>query len=125
MMLKTLGLAVALAAVSAAPAFAQNLSNCAEPIAPAALDGGSATTAQMNSAHDDVMTFIKSSDDYQLCLLHEEKLLNDAAVKAKKDPDPAIDASVKAKVQANQSLKEKIGAEYNAAVVGYKAKHPG
>jgi hypothetical protein len=124
MMLKTLGLAVALAAVSAAPAFAQNLSNCAEPIAPAALDGGNATTAQMNDAHADVMTFIKASDDFQLCLLHEEKLINEAAVKAKKDPDPAVDASVKSSIMKNQSLKERIGAEYNAAVVAYKAKHP-
>ena len=122
MMFKTLGLAVALAAVSAAPAFAQNLANCAEPIAPVAIDGNKATTAQMNAAHDDVMSFLKQSDDYQVCLLREEKLANDAAVKDKKDPDPALDAAVKSKIQANQSLKERIGNEFNAAVTAYKAR---
>jgi len=123
MMLKTLGLVAGLVLVSAAPAWAE--SACSEPIAPAAVDGSTATTAQMNAAHDDVMTFLKQSDDYQVCLLKE---LNDAkadAVKNKKDLDPSIEAGVDAKVQANQALKEKVGAEFNAAVVAYKAKHPG
>ncbi|HEY0105955.1 MAG TPA: hypothetical protein VGB91_07715 [Rhizomicrobium sp.] len=96
-----------------------------EPIAPAAVDGGSATKAVMNGAHDDVMTFLKQSDDYQVCLFKE---LNDqklAAKKDKKDIDPALEAAVNAKVAANQSLKEKVGAEYNAAVGAYKAKNPG
>jgi hypothetical protein len=123
MMLKTAGLVSALLLASAAPAFAQ--SACAEPIAPVAIDGGKASTAQMNAAHDDVMTFLKQSDDYQLCLLKELKDASDAAKKDKKDLDPAIQADVNAKVQANQSLKEKVGAEFNAAVIAYKAKHPG
>ena len=33
--------------------------------------------------------------------------------------------STDAKIQSNQALKEKVGAEYNAAVTAYKAKHPG
>jgi hypothetical protein len=122
MMLKTLGLVVALIGASVVPALAQ--SACQEPIAPAAVDGATATTAQMNGAHDDVLTFIKQSDDYQSCLLKE---FNDAqadATKNKKPLDPAIQTAVAAKVDANQHLKEKVGGEYNASVLAYKAKHP-
>jgi len=122
MLFKTFGLAAALVLASAIPAFA---SNCSEPIAPAAVNGATATSAQMNAAHDDVMTFLKQSDDYQVCLLKELKDANDAAIKAKKDPDPALDADTKAKIQKNQTLKEKVGAEFNAAVGDYKKAHPG
>jgi hypothetical protein len=122
MILKTLGLVAALAGLSTAPALAQ--SACQEPIAPAAIDGGTATTSQMSGAHDDVVTFIKQSDDYQSCLYKE---LNDAkadAVKNKKLVDPTLEPAVASKVDANQHLKEKVGGEYNAAVMAYKAKHP-
>ena len=122
-MLKTLGLVAALVLVSALPAYAQ--SACSEPIAPAAVDGSIATTPQMNAAHDDVVTFLKQSDDYQSCLLREFKQAQADALKAKKDVDPALQTAVNAKIQANQSLKEKVGGEYNASVLAYKAKHPG
>jgi len=121
-MWKTVGLVSALLLASAAPALAE--SACSEPIPPVAIDGSTASTAQMNAAHDDVMTFLKQSDDYQLCLLKELKDATDAAKRDKKDLDPAVDAGVRAKVQANQILKEKVGAEFNAAVRAYKAKHP-
>ena len=123
MFFKTIGLASALVLASAVPALAA--SSCAEPIAPAAVAGATATSAQMNAAHDDVMTFLKQSDDYQMCVLRELKEANDAAKKAKKDPDPALETEVKARIQANQSLKEKVGAEFNAAVGDYKKAHPG
>ena len=122
-MLKTVGLVSALLLASVVPAFAE--SACSEPIPPVAIDGSTASTAQMNAAHDDVMTFLKQSDDYQLCLLKELKDATDAAKRDKKDLDPSIDAGVRAKVQANQNIKEKVGAEFNAAVNAYKAKHPG
>lgn len=122
MILKTLGLVAALIGASAVPAMAQ--SSCQEPIAPAAVDGATATTAQMNGAHDDVVTFIKQSDDYQACLYKELKDAKEDAVKNKKDVDPSVEAGVSAKVEANQHLKEKVGGEFNAAVIAYKAKHP-
>jgi hypothetical protein len=122
MMLKTLGLVAPLLCMSAMPALAQ--SQCQEPIAPAALDGATATTAQMNNAHDDVMTFIKQSDDYQSCLFKELSDEQADAVKNKKPLDPSVQTAVSAKVDANQHLKEKVGGEYNAAVMAYKAKHP-
>src|SRR3569832_2433289 len=122
MLFKTFGLAAALVQTTTNPTFA---SNCSEPIAPAAVNGATATSAQKNAAHDDVMTFLKQSDDYQVCLLKELKDANDAAIKAKKDPDPALDADTKAKIQKNQTLKEKVGAEFNAAGGDYKKAHPG
>jgi hypothetical protein len=122
MMLKTLGLAVALFGASLVPAMAE--SACQEPIAPAAVDGAKATTAQMNGAHDDVITFIKQSDDYQACLLKEFSDAQADAVKNKKPLDPSVQTAVSMKVDANQHLKEKVGGEYNASVLAYKAKHP-
>jgi PHP family Zn ribbon phosphoesterase len=123
MMLKTIGLVAALVLGSAVPALAD--SSCAEPIAPAALDGGTATKAQMSSAHDDVMTFLKQSDDYQVCVLREFHQAQTDATKAKQPIDPALAPAADAKIKANQGLKEKVGGEYNAAVNAYKAKHPG
>jgi len=121
-MVKIFALSAALLAVSAVPALAQ--SSCMEPIAPAAVDGSTATADQMKGAHDDVMTFIKQSDDYQVCLYKDLNDQKAAALKDKKDLDPSIEPAVDAKVQANQALKEKVGGEFNAAVTAYKAKHP-
>lgn len=122
MMLKTIGLVAALVLGSAVPAMAQSM--CSSPIAPAAIDGGTATTAQMSAAHDDVTTFLKQSDDYQTCVLKEFNDAKTAALAAKKDIDPALVAATDTKIKANQSLKEKVGAEFNASVLAYKAKHP-
>lgn len=109
----------------AAPAFAES-GSCFEPYAPAAVDGSTATEAQMKSAHDDTVNFLKSSDDYQTCL-NADYIAQEAAAKKQKDPkplDPSIKADVQAKLAKNQSEKEKVGAEFNAAVQAYKAKHP-
>lgn len=122
-MLRKFGLACVLLVGTAAPAFA-DASSCSEPIAPAAVDGGGATEAQMNAAHDDVVNFVKASDDYQACLFRDLNDQADAAKKAKKDLDPAIAQDVQNRVDANQKLKEKVGTEFNAAVMAYKAKHP-
>ncbi|MEI9994843.1 MAG: hypothetical protein WDM91_09640 [Rhizomicrobium sp.] len=122
-MWKTFALAAALATVLAAPAMAQS-SMCSEPIAPAAVDGSTATAAQLHAAVQDVKTFLKQSDDYQVCLLRELDNAKDAAKKDKKDIDPAIPAAVDAKIKANQALKERVGAEYNTAATVYNKAHP-
>ena len=124
MMLKTLALAAALTIGMAAPALADS-SMCQEPIAPAAVDGNTASKDQIKSALQDVKTFIKQSDDYQECLYKDLKDQADTAKKDKKELDPAISAAVDAKVKANQALKERVGAEFNAAAQAYNAKHPG
>ena len=123
MTFKTFAVAVALVLVSALPAAAQGM--CAEPIAPAAIDGATATGAQIQAALLDVKTFLKQSDDYQDCLLRELNEAKADALKAKKDVDPSLEPAMNKKVQANQALKEKVGAEFNAAALAYNAKHPG
>jgi hypothetical protein len=117
------GLVSALLLASVAPAFAQ--SSCAEPIAPASMDGSKITREQLNAYVTDVKTFLKQSDDYQDCLNREFLAKVDDAKKNKKDPDPAWDADRKAKINANQTLKEKVGGEYNAAARAFMAAHPG
>jgi hypothetical protein len=80
----------------------------------------------MKDAHDDVMNFIKASDDYQSCVLADLDRQKQEAAKAKnpKPLDQSIVDGANAKVAANQKEKEKIGAEYNAAVHAYKDAHP-
>ncbi len=109
----------------AAPALADS-SNCSEPYPPTAIDGSTATADQMKAAHNDVVNFIKSSDDYQSCLNADYAAQAQAAARSKdkKPLDPSIKADVDAKLEANQREKEKVGAEFNTAVGAYKAKHP-
>ena len=118
-----LGIAVVIMLASAVPSWAE--SACVNPIAPTAIDGSTASTAQMKAAHDDVMNFIKSSDDYQDCVDAELKDQQRQAAKDKKPLDPAAATDASNKMAINQRLKEKVGAEYNAAVKAYKDKHPG
>jgi hypothetical protein len=109
----------------AAPALADS-SSCSEPYPPTAIDGNTATADQMKAAHNDVVNFIKSSDDYQSCLNADYTAQAQAAARSKdkKPLDPSIKANIDAKLEANQKEKEKVGAEFNTAVVAYKAKHP-
>jgi hypothetical protein len=116
---------VAILALAATPAFA-DMSSCYEPIPPAATDGNIATEAQMKSAHNDVLDFIKASDDYQNCL-NSEYIALEKKAKASKDKtpvDPSIKAGVQTKIDNNQKMKERVGAEYNASAIAYNAKHP-
>ena len=109
----------------AVPALA-DASSCYEPIAPAAIDGNTATGAQMKASLADVKDFIKSSDDYQTCLISDfqQQKREAAKQKDKKPLDPSIEADVNARIAKNQKLKEQIGGEYNTAAVAFKAKHP-
>lgn len=124
-MFSKFGLGAAVLLISAMPALAQSTS-CVNPIAPAAIDGAKATEQQMKDAHDDVVNFIKSSDDYQQCIINDLAAQKREAAKAKdaKPLDPAIEQAASAKIDGNQRMKEKVGAEYNAAVQGYKGAHP-
>jgi hypothetical protein len=127
MFAKVSTVAVGLVMLSAVPAFAQM--GCSDPIAPSAVNGATATEQQMKDAHSDVMNFMKSSDDYQQCLLNQVKAAKADAAKHAGDKnakpfDPTIETAANAKIDANQRLKEKVGAEFNAAVAGYKAAHP-
>ena len=124
-MLSRIAMASAFVLGMAAPALADS-SSCSEPYPPTAIDGNTATADQMKAAHNDVVNFIKSSDDYQSCLNADYQAQSQAAAKSKdkKPLDPSIKADVEARLEANQKEKEKVGAEFNTAVVAYKAKHP-
>lgn len=120
------GTAVALLLLSVSPSFAAG-SACEDPIAPTQIDGTKATAKQMKDAIQDFKTFQAASDDYQSCLVDDLKLQKTEAAKGK-DPkplDPSVEQAVNAKIDANQRLKEKVGAELNASVQAYKAAHPG
>jgi hypothetical protein len=121
-------IAVGFVVLSVMPAFAQM--GCSDPIAPMAVDGSKASKQQMSDAHSDVVNFMKSSDDYQSCLLDRVKAAKADAAKHAGDHgakpfDPAVETAANAKVDSNQRLKEKVGAEFNASVASYKAAHPG
>src|ERR1700744_4999800 len=108
--------AVGFVVLSAMPAFAQM--GCSDPIAPTAVSGGTATEQQMKDAKADVLNFMKSSDDYQQCLINQVKAAKADAAKHAGDKsgktfDPATETAANAKIDANQRLKEKVGAEYN------------
>lgn len=115
-------LAAAFIVASSAPALADSM--CSEPIPPASVDGMTATKEQMTQARDDVVNFIKASDDYQTCLFADLKAQKADAAKNKKVFPSSIEDSVNEKIKENQAEKEKVGGEYNAAAVAYKNKHP-
>jgi len=126
-MLGRVTLASVFVLLTAVPALA-DASSCYEPIAPAAVDGNTATEAQMKASLSDVKDFIKASDDYQTCLLSDfQQQKREAAKQKDKDKqklDPSIEADVNARIAKNQKLKEQVGGEYNTAATAYKAKHP-
>lgn len=122
-MLGKMGMAGLFMLAAVAPAMA---ADCNEPIPPTMLDGSKATEQQMRDAISDFKTFQAASDDYQSCMLADLKQQQEAAAKAK-DPkplDPAIQSGIQAKINANQSEKEKLGGELNAQIIAYKQSHP-
>lgn len=121
-MLKQMGLAVALMGAFTLPALAQT--DCVAPVAPAAVNGASATKPQMLSAVADVKAFIAASDTYQVCLGNYLTAQRAAAVTNKTPFDANIEKDIAAKVTANQAMKEKMGGEINASLVAFKAAQP-
>ena len=124
-MLSRIAMASAFVLALAAPALADS-SSCSEPYAPSALDGNTATLDQLKAAAHDANLFMKASDDYQSCLNADYVAQEQAAAKSKdkKPLDPSIKADVEARIRSNQGQKEKVGAEFQAALNAYKAKHP-
>ena len=105
----------------AAPALAQD--KCAGPVAPVVPNGRTAATAELVQAQKDVVAFIRSSDDCQVCILAAITAAENEAKENKKAPDPAIKKALEAKGDANQKLKETVGKAYNTAAAAYKAAH--
>ena len=106
----------------AAPVMAQDA--CVVPYAPTIPNGTSATRDQILSARDSVTAFLKASDDYQNCLRVYLEQQTAIATRESREVDGAIRASVLAKNDSNQREKERIGAEFNAAVRAFNAAQP-
>jgi hypothetical protein len=106
----------------AAPSLA--LAACQRPTAPATVDGATATKEQMMAAKQAVIGFMGASDDYQACELKDLAGQRDAAKAAKTVLDPAIAKAADARIGENQSDKERVGADFNAAAKAYRAAHP-
>ena len=121
-MIRGISAAIALA-LFAAPAFAAE-NTCKAPMAPTVPNGKTAEAHDLVVAANDVKTFIKASDDYQLCL----NTWMDAEAKTAADAKQPLDAKIKAQHDqlgdANQKEKERIGVAYNTAVADYRKAHP-
>jgi hypothetical protein len=112
---------VFLGSVVAAPSMAQT--SCVAPDQPASVDGATVTLDQLRAAISGVKQFIASSDTYQACLGKE---IDDQKAAATRDKpfDKAIATRNMALVDANQKMKENVGASVNAAIATYKKAHP-
>jgi hypothetical protein len=122
-MLQKFGLAFALILAAGVPAMAQ--SACSAPIAPAAIDGSTATKPQIVAASHDANNFMKAADDYQECVSTEYNNAVVAAKAAKKDVDPALTQAADQNIKSSQAQKVKVGAEFNTTYAAYKKAHPG
>ena len=122
MKLNSYALAGALVVAVALPAFAQG--SCSEPIPPAPVNGRNLSEKQLSDVMADAKMFMKQSDDYQNCLEEDLKAQAAAAQKNKKQLDPSIAGDMQTKIDANQKLKERVGAEANTAAVQFCQAHP-
>ena len=120
-MFKKVFLAMALVSAGALPAFAQGAA-CKAPAAPALPDPNSATLAQMQAMLGGAGPFMAASDTYQQCIVNDLAAQKAAATKDKPF-DPAIEQAAMARVEANQTDKQKFGDGANAALVAFKTKH--
>jgi hypothetical protein len=115
-------LALGAALALAVPGLA--LADCQRPTAPAAIDGKTATMDQLKAAKEAVTAFMNASDTYQTCLIDAFKAQKAAADASKTKLDPALAKAADAQVNQNQEEKQRVGADFNAAVKAYRAAHP-
>jgi hypothetical protein len=123
-MIRGICLSVAALVAFAVPAMAQDA--CVTPYAPTVPDGATATKEQILSTRDQVMAFLKASDDYQQCLklYLDQQIAAAAKDRDKKEIDPALKKSIVDKADSNQREKVRTGTELNTAVRTFNAAHP-
>jgi hypothetical protein len=115
-------MAAALALIGS-PALAQT--SCGgPPAAPAIPDGAKASAGEITDAYKQVTAFMKSSDDWQLCVKNDLDKQKSAAAAAKQPFDAKIEKAADAQGDANQKDKERVGKEMNAALAAYHKAHP-
>lgn len=96
---------------------------CAEPPQPAPVDGAQVSEQQMRAAADAARNFIAQSDVYQACLANALNAARTEASARGKPLDPGLETVLRAKADANQKVKEKVGFEINTAMDVYKQTH--
>jgi hypothetical protein len=125
---KTLLLAALLAGL-AGPALADTdpdqidyTPNCTAPAPPGSFTG--ARASDLAAAHGAVKAYLAASDSYQNCLMLDLGERKDTALFAKSQVPRWIVKQIDDKLAANQAEKERVGADYNAAVIASHAKSP-
>ena len=111
-----------LTAMSAAPAFAQ--ADCQAPIPPAAPNGHTATQQDIQAAVTDARNYMAQADVYQQCLLDYVAAQKKQAVEDKQTFDTYVETSTQKKIEDNQKVKLRVGAEINGALSDFKMSHP-
>ena len=96
---------------------------CTQPQAPAPVDGAQLSEEQMRAAMTAARTFIAQSDVYQACLANTVDAARTQAMADGKPLDPAVENDARAKMDANQKEKDKVGVAINTAVGVYKQTH--
>ena len=120
-MLRSFALSAGLLFAAASPAFA---AECVQPYAPTIPNGTTAAKEDMLRAQDEVKGFIAASDNFQECILLDIQNQRTVAAHDQKTVDQSIIDAANARIATNQREKERVGAEYNAAVKAYTAAHP-
>jgi len=77
----------------------------------------------MRAAAAAARSFIAQSDVYQSCLANVLDAARTQAAADGKPLDPSLEGSLKARTDANQKVKEKVGIEINTAIGVYKKTH--
>jgi hypothetical protein len=96
---------------------------CVEPQPPAPVDGAQLNEDQMRAANDAARNFMAQSDVFRACLANAVDAAKTQAAADGKPLDPAVENDAKAKADANQKLKERVGAEIGTAISVYKQSH--
>ena len=96
---------------------------CAEPPEPAPVDGAQVSEDQMRAAAAAARDFIAQSDVYQACLANQLQAAKTQAGADGQPLDPALEGALRAKADANQKVKERVGVEINTAIGVYKQTH--
>lgn len=94
-----------------------------EPQEPAPVDGALVSEDQMRAAAAAARSFIAQSDVYQACLASTLDAAKAQAATDGKPFDPMLEIQTKAKTDASQKLREKVGIEINTAIGVYKQTH--
>jgi hypothetical protein len=96
---------------------------CVEPQEPAPVDGAQVSEDQMRNAAAAARNFMAQSDVYQACLANALDAAKTQAAADGRPVDPALETDTRARADANQKVREKVGVEINTAISVYKQTH--